>query len=196
VSDNQRVLTSPPFPPLRWNDGTWEGEITLPSWAGFQSRRGAYGTVNSESPSDGCVGLSIAVEDTKEPENPTSAQARALEFLLENEVAVTQAVLVAIFADYPQRRELYDGYEDDELAELMPEIDRVEDFRALIGLSTVHVHSREKDGLAYVGFEFGCTWDVENGHGVFTHGNRVITVGAADLSFCGVSDNGDALSGG
>jgi hypothetical protein len=53
----------------------------------------------------------------------------------------------------------------------------------LIGLSSVHVLSVAKDGIAYIGFEFGCTWDGEHGLGVMTHRDRVIEVGGADTSF-------------
>ena len=34
------MLDVPPFPPLRWDEYFWVGEVTLPSWAGFQTRRG------------------------------------------------------------------------------------------------------------------------------------------------------------
>ena len=37
--------------------------------------------------------------------------------------------------------------------------------------------------MAYVGWEFGCTWDDEHGLGVMTHGNPIVNVGAADIAF-------------
>lgn len=45
------------------------------------------------------------------------------------------------------------------------------------------VLSVEKDGEAYIGFEFGCPWDREHGLGVMTHAGRVVEVGQADTSF-------------
>ena len=49
----KKTLDVPPFPPLTWDGYGWEGEITLPSWAGFQTRGGAYGGRSSKKPSDG-----------------------------------------------------------------------------------------------------------------------------------------------
>jgi hypothetical protein len=75
------------------------------------------------------------------------------------------------------------GYDDDELAEVMPEIERAEDLRKLMGLSSIHVLNAAKDETAYIGFEFGCTWDCEHGLGVMTHRTRVVEIGGADSSF-------------
>lgn len=36
--------------------------------------------------------------------------------------------------------------------------------------------------MAYVGYEFRCTWDEEHGMGVMTHKNRVVAIGGADVS--------------
>jgi hypothetical protein len=55
--------------------------------------------------------------------------------------------------------------------------------RPLIGLHALHVHPVEKDGLPYVGFELGCTWDHEHGLGVLMHGPRVVDIGGADTAF-------------
>ena len=55
--------------------------------------------------------------------------------------------------------------------------------RPLVGLGSVHVLSLAQDGVACIGFEFGCVWDGEHGAGVMTHRGRVIAVGQADCSF-------------
>jgi hypothetical protein len=49
----------------------------------------------------------------------------------------------------------------------------------LIGLDSVSVHPLLKEGLPYIGYEFGCTWDDEHGLGVLMHGRRVVEVGDA-----------------
>jgi hypothetical protein len=63
------------------------------------------------------------------------------------------------------------------------DINNAENFKDLLGLSIVHVMPSDKDDFAYLGFEFGCTWDEEHGLGVMTHKDRVITIGQADKSF-------------
>ena len=46
---------NPELPPLTWDGYCWEGEIVLPSWRGFQTRRGPYAAVSSDKPSNGSV---------------------------------------------------------------------------------------------------------------------------------------------
>ena len=41
------TIDDPPFPRLTWGGYSWAGEVRLPSWAGFQSRRGAYASVSA-----------------------------------------------------------------------------------------------------------------------------------------------------
>jgi hypothetical protein len=106
----------------------------------------------------------------------------AYAFLKANEAAVAAAVLKGIFEQYPRLRENY-GYDKAEAEEYMPEIGSPADLRNLIGLGNVHVLPVVKDGMAYVGFEFGCTWDEEHGLGVMTYGTRVLSVGDASDSF-------------
>lgn len=54
----QDTLDYPPFPALKWEHFFWVGDIVLPSWAGFQARRGAYSAVSSRKESDGTARLS------------------------------------------------------------------------------------------------------------------------------------------
>src|SRR5207245_9264086 len=129
-------------------------EIVLPSWAGFQSRRGAYGSVSSRASSDGSARLTVTPRDPDTP--PLADQAEAFRLLLANESAVSRSVLLAIFAAYPDFRERFE-YDEEEFVEIMPEIERAEQLRPLIGMSEVHILNVAKDGVAYIGFEFGCT---------------------------------------
>ena len=92
--------------------------MVLRFWAGFQTRRGPYGSVSSPDESDGSVRLTITTEDDT-PSPPTPEQAQAVRFLLENERGVGDAVLRGIYAQYPELRDSY-GYADEEAAELMP----------------------------------------------------------------------------
>jgi hypothetical protein len=95
---------------------------------------------------------------------------------------VASAVLAGLLAEYPRLQQLY-GYEGAERATCMPDVSRTEQFRQLIGLHNVHFVPLLKEGLPYVGYEFGCTWDGEHGLGVLMHGSRVVEVGSADTAF-------------
>jgi hypothetical protein len=173
----QEGATVPPFPPLKWDGYFWRGTVCLGSWRGFQARLGAYGSESSEEPSDGTVGLCVAPPDGEARTPPSPEQGRTFEHLLANDEAIRDAVLAAIFAEYPGLRDDYG--EPDE----MPEIEGPHGLRDLIGPGTVHLLATPKDGLTCVGFELGCNWDEEHGLGVLTHRGRVLEVGGADASF-------------
>ena len=121
---------------------------------------------------------------------PSVEQGNAYQHLLDLQEEIRDSVLQAIFDAYPAMRATY-PYGQALAAEEMPPLDRPEQLRALIGLSIVHVLNVAKDGAAYVGFEFGCTWEDEHGLGVMTHLGRLVEipllggekVGHADVSF-------------
>src|SRR5438552_3781461 len=94
-----KTLDFPPFPPLKWDLYFWVGEVVLPSWAGFQARRGAYGAVSSRKPSGGTARLSIAPLDDKARTHPTAEQVAAFRHLMDKEAAVSDAVARAL-VDY------------------------------------------------------------------------------------------------
>jgi hypothetical protein len=175
-----KALDTPPFPTLTWDTYSWAGEVRLPSWAGFQSRRGAYASVSDTRPSDGTARLTV---DAESETRPTPEQAAAFRHLLDNEAAVAEAVQLALLDYYPGERAAYlDAYDLEESDEV-PEVTDVAGLRQLVGLGSVHVLSLARGGFACIGFEFGCVWDGEHGAGVMTHRGRVIAVGQADCSF-------------
>jgi hypothetical protein len=172
-----------PLPPLKWDGYTWTGQIVLRSWGGFQTRQGPYFRRSSDQPSDGTARLSIHGEDGDPPAPPNQEQVAAYRYLVEQEKAVSDSVLQAIFAAYPDEREAFIDAVEDDLADLCPEIDRPDELKSLIGLGLVHILPVVRDGTAYVGFAFGCVWDGEHALGVLTHTDRVILVGAAETAF-------------
>lgn len=158
----------------------WSTDVMLQSWRGFQSRRGPYGAVDSESPSDGSVHLIFAPEGREtDPLSPT--ELASIDWVLDNEAAIADALLAALFAKYPMLQAQY-GYDASEQAERMPDLRDAADLRNLLGLHSVHVHQVTRDGLPYVGFEFGCSWDEEHGLGVLMHGTRTVEIGGADTA--------------
>jgi hypothetical protein len=64
-----------------------------------------------------------------------------------------------------------------------PDFHTAEQLKNLIGLSQIHLLNVSKDEVAYVGYQFGCSWDDEHGLGFMTHKDRIIDFGGADKSF-------------
>jgi hypothetical protein len=191
------ILESPPFPPLRWHHETWTCDLILPEWAGFQTRGGPYDAVSSPAPSDGTFRLRVTVAGSDRLA-PTTEQANAFQYLREHGLAIRDAILANVFAQYPQFREEYldalDEEDEDfpEIAAAVLVLDRPDQLAGLMGLGNVFLLTEARDGVGYVGFEFGCEWESEHGLGVLTHRARIIDVGQAPTAFDGRAAEADA----
>jgi hypothetical protein len=157
----------------------WESEIVLPSWSGYRSCGGAYGAQDSDVPSGGRVHVCAAPLDDGLPVG--QEQLAACQYLLENDAAVHEAIVGAILEKYP---EFFDIFSEDaeERGIRLPEQMTAEELKQHIGIAYIHLHPVEKDGVGYVGVEFGCSWDDEHGLGVMLHRTAVVDIGGADTS--------------
>jgi hypothetical protein len=166
----------------------------LPSWKGFQSRRGPYGCRDKSEASDGNVRIMLSPL-RKSADPPSEADAAAVSWVIGNEASISHALMASLFKEYRTLQELY-GYTDEKKMELMPDIESPDDLRSLIGLHIVYVHREQKDGIPYSGFEFGCTWEPEHALGILMHGTRTVEIGWADTAFAPVrKDDGGSASG-
>lgn len=159
-----------------------EGRLQLTSWAGFQNRQGWYNGKDREAPSDGWVKLSVDGDNSTDTPSLTPEQAAAYHYLLEHQETIKNSILNALLPQYMEWREEY-GYEGEEEEQWMPAITDTATFQRLMGLGQVHLLEQSKEGIAYVGYEFGCEWDPEHGLGILTHRDRVLEIGGADVSF-------------
>jgi hypothetical protein len=158
----------------------WVAEVVLPGWVGFRDATGPYAGMDG-SASDGTVRLVYAPEGRDDAPLNAAEQAQIM-WLLENEAAVSVAVLKGLVSAYPALRASYDCYDAHELADYMPEVSSGEDFRRLIGLSAINIHPLMTGDAPYLGFEFGCRWDQEHGCGILMQGTRFVDVGGADTA--------------
>jgi len=173
------TLNLPPLPALKWNDYFWVTSVLLTSWAGFQSRQGPYGAIDELITSDGSITMMVHTPNN-EPSTPSNEQIAAYQHLIERQEPIRDSLLQAILAEYPTWREEYADSSAEDAEEVMPDIQRPEQLKELIGLGIVHIHTVAKDGIAYVGYEFGSNWEEEHGLGAMTHAGRVVNIGSAD----------------
>ncbi|WP_425077861.1 DUF6985 domain-containing protein [Psychroserpens sp. S379A] len=159
-----------------------EGEVYLPAWKGFQSRKGIYGSKDSSAETDCVFDYVVGGDSTLILDKPKDYQYNAYNYVIENQETIKEIILVALLKKYPEIQNTYD-YEPDEKEEIMPDISNINEFKTLIGLSRLHFVNVHKDNVGYVGFEFGCEWDDEHGLGIMTYMDRVIKIGGADCSF-------------
>jgi hypothetical protein len=159
---------------------SWECDVLLPAWAGFQSRRGPYASIDSPLPSTGRAKFVYAPEGRgRDPLQHSDLE--LLDWFQLHEPSVSQAAIAAILdwcspAALPRRLEL--GLGDD-----FPVITDVPTLKTHIGLYSVFVHCFSHQSLPYIGFELGCDWEEEHGLGVLMHGTRCVAIDQADAAF-------------
>jgi len=159
-----------------------EGILKLSSWSGYQSRQGIYDSIDTDKQSDGTVRVQIGGDMVVDNPEVAEEHVNAYKYLIEHQHKLKDIILNSLFINYKKLQEQY-GYEIEEEKLLMPDIDNTSQFKNLIGLSSVHLLNVSKDNVAYVGYEFGCTWDDEHGLGVMTYKDRIVEIGNADSSF-------------
>ena len=179
------------LPKLRWKDGDWHADISLPAWRGFLSRLGPYNFSSSKRPSTGKARLLIFAADGERLE-PSAEQQRAWQYAVENQNAIRDAILKSVMKDYWIFQKNNEGWLDDPfmapLRAILPDRFREpEELRKHIGLATVYIHRAAKGGTTYVGYGFGCTWDEEHGLGVMTHKRRVLGTGDEQVAFMDIA---------
>jgi len=159
-----------------------EGPITLTCWRGFQSRLEANNAFGSIHPSDGSGRITIGGDMISEDPAVQSFHVNAYNYLMEFQAMVQDRILQALLADYKGLQEMY-GYDKNQAATIMPDVNDVQEFKKLIGLSAVHLLNVSKEDIGYVGYEFGCTWDLEHGLGIMTWKDNIIELGDASTAF-------------
>ena len=159
-----------------------EGPITLPCWSGFQSRQETPGIPGDPLPSDGQARITLGGDMISGHPRVQSFHINAYHYLLKHQQQVQEQILQALLPEYKRLQDMY-CYDVSLAAARMPNVNDVQQFKKLIGLSAVHLLNVSKDDIAYVGYEFGCTWDREFGLGVMTHKDRIIEIGDASTAF-------------
>ena len=136
------------------------------------------------------VGLHRAHNDTDDaPVPPAKEMVAAYAHLKEHEAEVRDAVLVAVQAYINDTLIGQYGWDTEP-------IEDPKDLRRMMELDSVNITSVAKEGMAYIGLFFPCTWDPEHAAGALIHGSRVITVGdneAAGDEVAAMNDGGKHL---
>ena len=213
------TIRHPLFGKLKWNSSVeaWGGRIRLAFFvgydfpgAGFPSRRSTLCGLAKRIRFLSLLGmrlkrmvLPITLYD-ETGQGPSAEQENALIYLQENETAVGQAIVQAVFACYQEfydaERKTYlralqekmvrqDSFSTEkELEELLPKLESPEGLKRLICLRELYFEGspceEPQGGFARVGWSFACTWDEEHGLGVSTHKDVVEEVGTDDVAFC------------
>jgi hypothetical protein len=171
MSSDSDELKQTPFHGLEWEYGCWNGTITL--------------SLRDEA------GLTVTPYDPDLSRVPSEFQGEAFTYLTEHWKDTLAAVLRALLPYYERIRPEVIDFLGVEADRLMPAVATAEELRALIDLRQVHIHQWSKNGIGYVGLQFGCSWDREHGLGVMINRERIVDLGGADVSFAWAPDEAD-----
>ena len=166
---------------FRHDGHMWTSEIDLPFWSGYRNKVAGVGPDNGKSGlGTGRVEIIFAPEGRDDTPLTDNELALVQEFL-DRERQISLAVRSAVFANYKTWQFEY-GYDGEEKELYMPDIQRPDDLRDLIGLKCVYIHQISNGHTPYAGYEFDCSWDDEHGLGVLTNGTRIVELGYGDTA--------------
>lgn len=151
-------------------EGEFTGEIFLKSW---------QECFDMDLPIEIIIGGEEDIEEIKKYHIAT------FEYICENQADVMKSILESIFDNYETWQVEY-GYNDASFEEKeysMPDIDNVANLLPLITPKRVIILDVEKDGYAYYGVQFVCSWDQEHNLGAMLYKTRVVAIGGDDTAF-------------
>jgi uncharacterized protein DUF6985 len=193
----KRVQPPTSLPKLRWSEYEWKGETTLPAWRGFHTKFPPRSPVRSRKPADGKVKLTVSTNNDKKV-SPSPEQINAFRFLVENQNEIRDIILKAILKAYPKSFAswlLEGGPVPEFLSHLPKKFSRIEELKSHICLANIYLLPSEKRGMAYVGYGFEATWDVEHGLGAAMHGKRLVEIGDEEVAFAGDAAKQESRAG-
>lgn len=147
---------------------------------GFRSKKSF--SDGSYERSDGWLSIYISCYD---PEHEESYK-NALEYFVTHQKEVLDALCNGLLKKYPELMEMYGetGFSDDNF----PELKNIEDVKKHLTIHTLHIHEKDDDTFAKIGFECECPWDPEHGTGIVMYKDTFINFGSADTAISGWED--------
>jgi len=159
-----------------------EGTISLNVWNDFQYKDGHFHPFKPPEIHSGIIRLDIGGDMMVDEPLITDSHVRAYEYTLENSKMIQEVMLISLLDKYKNLVESFGQRGAGGNRSTQANIG-IQHFNDLISLLTIHIMNVEKEGMAYVGYEFGCAWDAEHGLGIMTHRNRICKIGSAHISF-------------
>lgn len=162
-------------------NGDWETKLQVQAFAGFLDRQSDIVNWDKGVPSDGTVKLCF-IDDLGDDPDPLPQQIEAVNYLLEHQERIAEVICERVKAEYPDIMRNF-GLEDFDEEEGFPKIKSNEDVKKAIGFSTIYVAMAHKDGIAYLGYGFGCKWDEEHGYGLVMHKDEITESGDSACAY-------------
>ncbi|HEX8340904.1 MAG TPA: hypothetical protein VF624_08355 [Tepidisphaeraceae bacterium] len=157
---------------LKYDDDMewWAGTAKL---LGFAALRIAMGRRRSATKQ---IHLFVPADE----DGPTDAQVVAYRYCLNNQPSVVKACLRGLTEVARKSRAAYEGMvPEQQLEKLLPKKVTAEQLESRVRLASVQVTDREKQGVAYIEYDFNCAWDDEHGLLIVLHKDRLVYSGGS-----------------
>ncbi len=136
------------------------------------------------------VNFSYTDEDTA----PNKAQLAAHDFFITHSNKILENLITYLKQYEEYFLELYGPYRETSYENVdlngetriytdkdgFPIVDNLYDIINYFGINTINIVDAEEDGISYIGFTGGCTWDTEHGFGFIFHKLELLNVGDWD----------------
>ena len=162
---------------FHWDQSDWVTHLTVNGWKYFTYVWDSDVEVGPNQSTG--TGQLLFFSEGRGDEALTVLELSLVQWFVDHAEAVTDAVLDAIFNDYPMIQEDAREFAG---AGAVPDVSSPRELGRLLSVPSVTIHDVQVEGVPYIGFYMDCPWDLEHGVGVKTHGVRVVEVGDGDVA--------------
>lgn len=169
--ENPATLELPRLPPLKYSKVWWEGEVTIPAWAGFSLRYLEDDHLGESLESNGDVLLVFESPGPNAP--PTIDQIAAYLEMVEHAEQLRERILRGVFEEY------VDWLNSERLtARVLGEpLSDPSQLKRLVVLNMVTVRMSAVGCTPPIDLQFECSWDEEHGFVVTVCDGSVTDIG-------------------
>ena len=94
-------------------------------------------------------------------------------------------LLQAIYDSYASIRSNYDFLSEEDAARCLPDLADPSALYPMVRLNWLTIHAVAHASIPYIGAEFACAWDDEQGLGMLSYGTEILDLGTADVAVNG-----------
>ena len=156
-----------------------KGFIKLSQWTDYFLYDESYQLIKEKVVTDGRIQLWMSDDITSEESYDISPeQVNSYFYQIEHQQRIKFSILENLKKEFPRLlANEYGSWEQKEpyfpdVSSITPEFD----LKKYIGPESIRIHKDAKDKIAYVTWNFRCSWDIEHGFEVITHKDRVIDI--------------------
>jgi hypothetical protein len=151
----------------------WQITLNLPHFDKPRIDPKFHPDAEKDNDNDKGAGITEVGGDGREP---SAAQAKAIEYLLEHEAALYPQVLSALARYAQEFRSDWESTSPQLAEQVVPPQMTPDQAAERIAFDHVYISARSRDGIAYIEMKGNCCWDPEHGFSIVLHQDRIVEV--------------------